>query len=84
LLILLLLERIIYFILKTKKSEHSSDFQNCFTRIASLNFFPNDSFKELEETNADENFDPNIASVCIKEQNFLSYRKGTDQQKSTK
>jgi len=69
---------------ENKKSEHSSDFQELLRpRIASLNFFPNDySFKELEETNLDENFDPNIASVCHQRiKTFLATEKGTDQQK---
>jgi hypothetical protein len=49
-----------------KKSEHSSDFEKLLQpRIGSLNFFPNEySFQELVETNLDEAFDSEIASVC--------------------
>ena len=69
---------------ENKKSPSSAKFQELLTpRIASLDFFPNDySFKELVETNVDENFDPKIASVCHQRiKTFLDTEKGTDQQK---
>jgi hypothetical protein len=69
---------------ESKKSPSSAKFQELLTpRIASLDFFPNDySFKELVDTNVDENFDPKIASVCHQRiKTFLDTEKGTDQQK---
>ncbi|MBF4466257.1 DUF3800 domain-containing protein [Flavobacterium sp. LC2016-12] len=69
---------------ETKKSEHSDDFQRLLApKIASLDFFPNNySFEELVATNLDENFDPQIASVCHQRiKTFIETEKGTDQQK---
>lgn len=69
---------------ENKKSEHSDEFHQLIQpRIASLDFFPNDySFKELVETNLDENFDPKIASVCHQRiKTFIETEKATDQQK---
>lgn len=69
---------------ESKKSEHSADFQKLLgPKIASLDFFPNNySFEELAETNLDENFDPQIASVCHQRiKTFIETEKGTDQQK---
>jgi len=70
---------------ESKKSEHSSDFQNLLQpKIASLDFFPNEySFQELVDTNLDENFDPKIASVCHQRiRTFIDTEKGIDQQKN--
>lgn len=69
---------------ENKQSENSRDFLDIIQpKIASLDFFPNDySFKELQETNLDENFDPKIASVCHQRiKTFLDNETGTDQQK---
>jgi len=69
---------------ENKQSENSKDFLDLIQpKIASLDFFPNDySFKELQDTNLDENFDPKIASVCYQRiKSFLENETGTDQQK---
>lgn len=69
---------------ESKKSEHSIEFQKLLEpKIASLDFFPNNySFEELVATNLDENFDPQIASVCHQRiKTFIETEKGTDQQK---
>jgi biotin operon repressor len=70
---------------ESKKSENSQDFANILEpKISSLNFFPKElSFQELVETNIDETFDPQIASVCYNRiQNFIENEKGSDQQKT--
>jgi biotin operon repressor len=69
----------------TKKSEHSAEFESILhPKISSLNFFPKAfSFKELQETNVDEAFDPKIAEVCfLRIQTFLDKETGSDQQKT--
>ena len=70
---------------QSKKSENSQDFANILEpKISSLNFFPKElSFQELVETNIDETFDPQIASVCYNRiQNFIENETGSDQQKT--
>ncbi len=70
---------------ETKKSEHSSDFEELLNPIiSSLNFFPKElTFKEVAETNIDETFDPQIAEVSyLRIQKFLDTNSGTDQQKT--
>jgi biotin operon repressor len=69
---------------ETKKSEQSRVFEEILSpKISSLNFFPKEfSFKELQDTNVDESFDPKIAEVCyLRVQNFIDKETGSDQQK---
>lgn len=69
---------------ETKKSEFSDEFSKLLEpKITSLNFFPKEfSFKEFQETNIDETFDPKIAEVCyLRIQTFIDKEIGSDQQK---
>ncbi len=69
---------------ETKFSEHSTQFENILKPIiSSLNLFPKDySFKEYEDTNTDESFDPLIAKVSyLRINDFLEREAGIDQQK---
>ncbi len=69
---------------ETKKSENSIVFEKLLEpKISSLNFFPKEfSFKEFQETNVDETFDPKIAEVCyLRVQTFIDKETGNDQQK---
>lgn len=70
---------------ESKKSEHSQEFEDILKpKISSLNFFPKElSFQELVDSNIDENFDPEIASVCYNRiQYFIENETGSDQQKT--
>lgn len=69
---------------ESKKSEHSSEFEEILKpKISSLNFFPKEfSFKEFQDTNVDATFDPKIAEVCyLRVQDFIDKETGSDQQK---
>lgn len=69
---------------ETKKSENSAEFEAILNpKISSLNFFPKEfSFKEFQDSNVDETFDPKIAEVCyLRVQTFIDKTAGTDQQK---
>lgn len=70
---------------ETKKSTESVIFEEILKPISnSFNFFPKDyTFKEIEESNLDSNFDPYIAEVChLRIQQFLDKEEGVDQQKT--
>lgn len=69
---------------ESKKSEHSSEFEEILKpKISSLNFFPKEfSFEEFLDTNVDATFDPKIAEVCyLRVQDFIDKETGSDQQK---
>lgn len=69
----------------SKQSEHSREFEDILKPvISSISFFPSEiTFRELLESNIDENFDPQIAEVCyLRIEDFLNHESGIDQQKA--
>jgi hypothetical protein len=69
---------------ETKKSEFSPEFEKILKPIIrDLNFFPKEyNFKDFQESNTEEDFDPLIAEVSLlRINNFLEKEIGKEQQK---